>query len=464
MSTSSRRTILADSAVRAQMVGSPAIEGTNPAQHVVVDPVAEGLRASGFITPGDRVLAAVSGGPDSTALLVALVEAGHHVVAAHYDHALQEGSARVAEHVRELSRRLGLELMVERRERALPRGSVQAGARALRYEFLERARKQSGAHVVAIAHTADDVVEGVVLHLLRGCGLAGMRGMPARRGVFVRPMLSVWRREIVEYLQVRGIEPLQDPANSNDAYARVRVRRDILPALERDRPGIVKRFYRAAARATALQLSLEGIAATSLNNGAATRSVVAAAPEPVGAELMRQLYASAGGDQPALSRAHVKAMLSLAEAGRGGRGVDLPRGLRLRIVGEAMQIVAREAVRRPVPELMVSDCSGCAGAGAAHLKPGLDLHLGYRTPGLRMRPLGGRGTRKLQDIFVDARVPREDRDAWPLVFAGDALAIVPGIAVSAEMAAGAGEPSLHVTVRGIPAKVESLNRPPGDPI
>src|SRR5207245_2159021 len=180
---------------------------------------------------------------------------------------------------------------------------------------------------------------------------------------------------IIEFLALRGVEPLQDPANSNDAYARVRVRRDILPALERDRPGIVKRFHRAAERAAALQESLERIAATSLSGAGTTRSAVA----------------------------------------------------------------------------------------AAHLKPGLALHLGYRTPGLRMRPLGGRGTRKLQDIFVDARVPREDRDVWPLVFAGDALAIVPGIAVSADMATPAGEPSLHVTVRGIPAKVESLNSLPGEP-
>ncbi len=428
------------------------------------EPVVEGLRASGLVAYGDRVLAAVSGGPDSTALLVALVETDHQVVAAHYDHSLQPGSAAVADHVRELCGRLGVELIVERRERSLPRGSVQAGARALRYEFLERARAQSGADVVAVAHTADDLVEGVVLHMLRGCGLAGMRGMPARRGVFVRPLLSVWRSDVLLYLERRGIEALEDPANSNTAYERVRVRRDILPTLERDRPGIVKRFHRAAARASALQQSLEAIAATSLNDAVTTRSAVAASPEPVAAELMRQLYARAGGEQPALSRAHLKAMLSLAQAGRGGRGVDLPHGLRLRIVGEAMQIVARERQHRPAPELNVSACSGCDEPGAAHLKPGLDLRLGYREPGLRMRPLGGHGTRKLQDIFVDARVPREDRDTWPLVFAGDALAIVPGIAVSSEMATRAGEPSLHVTVRGIPAKVESRNSLPGEPI
>jgi tRNA(Ile)-lysidine synthase len=362
-----------------------------------------------------------------------------------------------------LCERLDVEVLVERRENPMPRGSVQAGARTLRYAFLERARAQAGADVVAIAHTADDVVEGAVLHLLRGSGLAGMRGMPARRGVFVRPLLTVWRSEVADYLDRRGIKALEDPANSNPAYARVWVRRDLLPALERDRPGIVRRFHGAAVRAAALQESISGIAESALTAGLVTRAMVAAAPEPVAAEMMRQLYARAGGAQPSLSRAHLAAMLRLAEAGPGGRGVDLPGGRRFRIVGETMQFVAPKADHRPAPRLEVSACDGCGDVTAAHLRPDLELHLGQRTPGLTMRPLGGRGTRKLQDIFVDARVPREDRDSWPLVFAGDSLALVPGIAVSADMATRAGEPSLHVTISGIPAKVESLNSLPGEP-
>jgi tRNA(Ile)-lysidine synthase len=437
------------------------------------EPVLVGFRQSGLIPPGDRALIAVSGGPDSTALLVAAREQGNDIVAAHYDHALQPGSAAVAQHVAELCSRLDIPLVTERRHHALPKGSIQAGARALRYEFLERARRDSAATVVALGHTADDLVEGAVLHLMRGCGLPGMRGMPARRGVFVRPLLSVWRNEVRDFLDRRGITALEDPANSNTAYARVRVRREILPTLERSRPGIGRRFYAAALQATALHEIIANNAAGMLMTGALTRSVVAAAPQPIAAELMKELYSRAGGPQPSLSRAHLKSMLRLAQPGRGGRGVDLPGGLRLRIVGETMEIVASESSQsrqdRTSPRLVITQCPGCDDREAAHLGAGLNLRLGFRTPGLTMRPRGGRGTRKLQDIFVDARVPREERNTWPLVFAGDRLAWVPGVAVDADLASGPGVVAFHVSV--VPsmfrkAKIAVLKSPqstPGEP-
>jgi tRNA(Ile)-lysidine synthetase-like protein len=365
-------------------------------------------------------------------------------------------------------------VVTERRRSPVPRGSIQAGARALRYDFLERARNQTGAQVVALAHTADDLVEGAVLHLLRGCGLAGLRGMPASRDAFVRPLLGVWRREVLSYLDQRGIASLDDPANANIAYARVRVRREILPALERDQPGIGRRFYAVALRAAAMHRSIEDAAVRAMGAGALSGTEVARTPEPLAAELMRLLYARAGGAQPSLSREHLKSMLRLARPGRGGRGVDLPGGLRLRIVGDIMEIVASEALSSPrkrvSARLEVARCMGCDDLEATHLKSDLVFRLGFRRPGLRMRPVGGRGTRKLQDIFVDAHVPREERDTWPLVFAGDRLAWVPGLAVDADHASGAGQPGLHVTVIPHPtrrkpksAMLESPNSPPGEP-
>ena len=431
------------------------------------EPLLLGLSRSALLRPGDRVLVAVSGGPDSTALLVCVHELGQDVVAAHYDHALQAGSAAAAEHVAGLCRRLGIELVTERRNSALAKGSVQAAARTLRYEFLERARAAVAADTVALAHTADDVVEGVMLHLMRGCGLAGLRGMPASRGAFVRPLMSVWRHEVLDFLARRGIVALEDPANANTAYARVRVRREILPALERDRPGIRRRLHAVAQRAATIQEAIVSEAAVSLQRGSVDRSVVAGLAQPVAAELMRMLYAQAGGRQPSLSRLHLKSMLQLAQPGRGGRGIDLPGGLRLRIVGETMEIVAAQSAsaRRESlsSRLVVTHCSGCADQHAAHFRSGVDLRLGFRRPGLTMRPRGGRGTRKLQDIFVDARVPREDRDTWPLVFAADRLAWVPGVAIDSDLATSPGTIGQHVSVEPYPlgkkSKIAVLESP-----
>lgn len=413
---------------------------------------------------GERVLVALSGGPDSTALLLMLHEQGVDLVAAHYDHALQPGSHEAAEHVRRLCDSLGVPLVVERRTEPLAKGSVQAAARTLRYAFLDRAAQQAGVTWIALAHTADDVVEGAAMHLLRGCGLAGLRGMPARRGRHIRPMLNVWRREIIGFLEERGVAWLEDPANSNVAYARVRMRREILPALERDRPGITQRIHAAAVRAAVLQESITALAA-----GTRPRRAIAAMSPPVAAEYMRTLYAEAGGRLPALNRRQLEAMVRIATGARGGAGIDLPGGLRFRAVGARVEVVPR------VPQSMeavlhVRPCSGCDEAGAVHLKTGLRLQLGRRHPGLRMRPAGAAGSRKLQDIMVDARVAREERDSWPLVFAGERLAWVPGVAVDRELEAISGEPAVHVTVTRIlsdrnpqMAVLESPNTHSGDP-
>lgn len=394
-----------------------------------LDPISAGKTM--FATTDGRVLVAVSGGPDSTALLIALRESGRDIVAAHYDHALRDGSDVPARQIAELCATLGVPLISERRDEPVPKGSLQAAARQLRYSFLDRARIEAHAEVIATAHTADDLVEGVVLHMTRGCGLAGFRGMPSRRGSYVRPFLNVWREDVRRFLQERGVAAHEDPSNRDTRFARVRVRTQVLPDLERDRPGIIRRFHAAALAVARLQEEAES------------------APSSV--EALKRLYADAGGRQPGLSRRHLEAMSKLAEGGRGGRGVDLPGALRFRIVGGRMEIVPSQPVNAR-PRLQVKSCAGCDDSTAGHLREGVSLRIGFRRPGLRMRPLGGRGSRKLQDIFVDARVPREDRDTWPLVFAGERLAWVPGVAVDAEFAARAGEPGLHIAVRPMPAR------------
>jgi tRNA(Ile)-lysidine synthetase-like protein len=133
-----------------------------------------------------------------------------------------------------------------------------------------------------------------------------------------------------------------------------------------------------------------------------------------------------------------------------------------------MEVVA-PSIPSARPRLDVKSCAGCDDPNAAHLRPGVLVHLGFRRPGLRMRPAGGRGSRKLQDILVDARVPREERDSWPLVFAGERLAWVPGVAVDADLVSVSGEPAMHVAISPMPdrwtnkvARLETPNSPRGE--
>ena len=283
----------------------------------------------------------------------------------------------------------------------------------------------------------------------------------------MRPLLSVRRTEVQDFLRRRTIVPYDDPSNHDASFARVRVRTQILPAFERDRPGITRRIYAAALKARALHDQLSAQAVAAIQSGGMTRRDLAQLPEPLAAEVLKLLYIRAGGVQPGLSRSHVASMIRLAHSARGGSGVDLPGALRLRIVGDEMQVVATAidgaAHPRENARLEVRTCFGCSAPDAAHLRPGLDLHLGLRQPGLRMRPVGGRGSRKLQDIFVDARVPREERASWPLVFASGRLAWVPGIAVDADLASRSGQPAMHVAITPMPvrsgAKVASLGKP-----
>lgn len=284
--------------------------------------------------PTGRLLAAVSGGPDSTALLVALVEAGRQVVAAHFDHDLRPASREDAEWVQALADRLGVRLVAGKRTRALASGSRQAAARQLRYEFLAAtAAAERAAHVV-LAHTADDLVEGALLHLLRGSGLAGLRGMPDRRGLYMRPFLDTWRTEIEGYLRQRAIEPRRDPSNDDQTYARVYVRKELLPALERACPGLTQTIHRAARAAARYQDELEHRAAKLTN----LKHALQAAEPAVRKERYRQLFQESGGTLPALSRVQLDQMDRLTLSGRPGQSLHLPQHRTFRVEHETIAI------------------------------------------------------------------------------------------------------------------------------
>lgn len=427
--------------------------GSVKRQRVLID-----LAGDLSLVAGRRVLVAVSGGPDSTALLRWLLEHGIEVSVAHFDHGLRPESASEAGQVKRLAARLGVQLISERRSAPLASGNRQAAARAARYEFLSTARRDVGAEVVALAHTADDVVEGALMHLSRGAALAGLRGMPKVRGHHVRPFLAVWRSDIERYLSERGETPLRDPANREvQRSRRAWVRHILLPQLSADRPGLEERIWRAAQAAATRQEELETAAQALLNeicSGAGRvlslkRTRLLEAPKSVRLEAHRQVYGQLTG-LPGLNRRQLEQLDQLTRSGITGQSCDLPRKVSFHVERESVTVLVEQPAA--TYRLSMRPCAGCADPLAAHLRSDLELRLGKRAPGLRLRPSEA-GSRKLQDVLTDAGVPRRLRDEWPLVFAGEHLAWVPGVAVDVDLAAVPGAPGMHVSVEPVSGAV-----------
>jgi tRNA(Ile)-lysidine synthase len=322
-------------------------------------------RLRGWPLRGERVLVAVSGGADSTALLLALEELkrvgllGVELTAAHLDHGLRgEAAAADARWVERLALEHGFECVLGRvhvSERAREaRENLEQAARRARYEFLGGAARECGARAVLAAHTLDDQAETVLLRLLRGSGAEGLGGMTPERTLEVggelllrRPLLTWARRADTEgYCRERGVEFRFDAMNDDERYARVRVRRRLLPLLESFNPRAAEALGRAAALlredsaaldelAAALLEEARAEASTSSEKGATAAASIACplkveplarAKPALRRRALRLWLVQARGDLRRISHAHLLGVERLLEGSRGGRVAELPGG------------------------------------------------------------------------------------------------------------------------------------------
>jgi tRNA(Ile)-lysidine synthase len=299
---------------------------------------------------------AVSGGADSVALLLALDEllSEHRLAAsltiAHLDHGLRRTSGEDARWVEDLARRLGYDVRLER----LPvgdlaqsgRDNLEQAARRARYEFLARVSEDCGARVVLTAHTVDDQAETVLLRLLRGSGAEGLGGMEPVRALYAgsgvllaRPLLNWARRaETEEYCRERGVEFRDDEMNEDETFARVRVRKRLLPLMQVFNARVVEALARTARLLREDSRTLDNLAALLLEEAqggsAAEESglsvdVLAGASAGLRRRALRLWLAKGRGDLRRLEMVHLVAVERLLSGERGGRVVELPGGARV---------------------------------------------------------------------------------------------------------------------------------------
>ena len=377
---------------------------------------------------------AVSGGTDSVALLVLLAEVapqlGLVLQVAHFDHRTRPRTAAAdAGFVADLAATLGAPFRMGRSGHP---ATSEEDARRARYAFLRRAAAEVGATAIATAHTRDDQAETVLLHLARGSGLAGLAGMrPARDGV-IRPFLTLSRADTVAICVAAGITPREDPSNRELRFARNRVRRRVIPELERINPQAtlaLARFADVAAAAT----------------DAATREANAALDAALDGEVVALDRLDRRVRDDALSRwwerltgrslssANRIALAALAAGSAGSAAADLPGGRAVREYRRLMRVPpaptdgslsARDPVALRAGEpvtwhgwtIALSEERDRAWPIVVRAPGTGELLVRGRRPGDRIGP---DLRMKVQDLFTDAKVPARMRDEHPLVTTGD---------------------------------------------
>jgi len=381
------------------------------------------------------------------------VRLGADVSALHVDHGLRDDGAEDAELCRRLCEALGVPLTVERVELASAGGpgNLQAEARDARYALAERHARGD----YATAHTASDQAETVLYRLAVSPGRRALLGMAPRRGRLVRPLLAVTRDEVRDYCRARGLEWREDPTNSDLRFARARVRAEVLPALRELNPAAERNIAETAAwlreEAEVLDRALEDALGRP-----------AAGPLPLEAlrtlppALARLALRAAAGDAP-VSRRDADRILGLSLDGTAT--VELPGGIRaiaeygsLRFTVEP-DPAAPQPVPLPVPGAVEFGGwhveAAVGGSGDVLLDPAAasaGLVVRPWRHGDRMRPAGLGGTKTLQDLFTDSKVPRAERASVPVVEAGGEVAWVAGLAVDERFRADPDQPGPAVAL------------------
>ena len=439
------------------------------------------------LEPKDLLLVGVSGGPDSLALMMLLRELDWNLLVAHLNHQLRPAANEEEEGVRNWSREMGYSFISQRidvaryaKENAL---TIEEAARHCRYRFLFGEAAKNQAKAVLVAHTADDQAETVLMRLIRGAGSRGLSGMrmvslPNQWSdtiPLVRPLLSIWRSQILEYLAQMGFEPFIDQSNFDPAYTRNRIRNNLLPVLEKYNPSIRKLLWQ-----TAQLLSDEEVVLQELEELAWKQTIQVVDSDGIGLNLaqfrnlpqamrrrlIRRAYQCLYPDVTTLEFLQVEEIINTFLAPRGAQRrinkllncfTDTEYGYLIKSsapppacgypqLRDRKTLILPERGALPIDERWILHVEQVVGqpylemrksAGQAFeawldfevCKDGLFIRI--PNPGDRFAPLSmGGQTAKLSDIFINRKVPVWLRKTYPLICNRTEILWLPGYTIS----------------------------------
>jgi tRNA(Ile)-lysidine synthase len=404
----------------------------------------EAARQSGLVRAGEPLMVMISGGGDSVALLDIALRLGADVSALHVNYGLREDAALDQALVERLCEMLGVPLRVERVELGADAaagpasGNLQERARDARYALAEGLARGD----YAAAHTASDQAETVLYRLAVSPGSRALHGMAPRRGRLVRPLLEVTREEVREYLRARGLEWREDASNADPRFARARVRHEVLDALRELSPAAERTIAETARQLRDEAEVLDALvtdALTELGGGPAiSLAALREHPPAVRRLVLRALAARV------LSRKELDEILALGE--RGTKSLDLGGGVRA--VSEYGTLRFTRGGEVAIPEPVQLSVPGRARFGDWEVEArigrpgdvtvsdlGPELTVRAWRDGDRMRPAGLGGSKSLQDLFTDRKVPRALRRTLPVIESGGEIVWVAGVAVDERFAA-----------------------------
>ncbi len=425
------------------------------------------------ISIGDRILVAVSGGPDSVVMLHLLnkLQSGaldFTIAIAHLNHLVRgEDSRKDADFVTLLGEQLGLETFIEEVDvGALCRNgdsSFQETARIARLDFLNRTLKKWRGNIIALGHNADDQAETLLINMLRGSGLLGLTGIPARRDYLIRPLHDCHRDEIENYIEIHDLKFRFDKTNHEKKYLRNRIRLELLPLLEEYNPQIRSSFNETCRLLRDDEDYLERqvdkifeqarVDMSELEHSALKVDFMRVQHPAVQKRLIRRAILEVKGDLRSISARHVSDILHLLSNFRGGKEIHLPGDLKAEYAGNILSFYKNPLTKNAIPTSerggiysATVNVPGWTDIGTVGLrlntrlihremvssfsyrpnrayldydKTGAQIKVRFFRPGDRFIPLGMKGTKKLKSFFIDEKVPQNERRSVPILTSQD---------------------------------------------